>query len=176
MLPPEDMCLADLQVAYYPGPGEEIASIRMAFWHLQHEDKLNWKTRVIESTAHLAALTAEWTPDIFVTHWHGEQTSSAKRSIPAEIARRFRKGREDFCQFDRPFLVGQVSEGDQRFAGGHYDDYGLYEVYDLVIQRPRIFDNLPRNIAVGIHNSTHPSVPLEFDVDFRVLSEQSKLR
>jgi hypothetical protein len=168
--------MANLKVAYYPGPGEEVSSIRVAFWHLQQEGRLNWIIRVIEGTGHLARLLVDWTPNIFVTHWHGEYSSYAKRSRPTEIARHLRIGRGEFCGSDGPFLVAQVSEGDERFDGGHYDTNGLHELYDIVIQRPRSFDNFPRNIAVGIYNSAHPRAPFKFDMDFRVLSEQSKSR
>jgi hypothetical protein len=175
-LSPDEICRAELKVAYYPGPNNEISSIRMAFWHLEQEGRLQWIIRVIEGAKHLAALTADWTPDILVTHWHGEYTSSASRSIPAEITHRLRSARGSRCVSDGPFLVAQVSAGDTRFSGGHYDDYGLHELYDMVIQRPQNLDRFPRNLAVGIYNSTHPSAPAMFDPDFRVLSEQSKVR
>jgi hypothetical protein len=63
-----------------------------------------------------------------------------------------------------------------RFSGGNYEDYGLHELYDMVIQSPQNLDSFPRNLAVGIYNSTHPSKPAQFDPDFRVLSEHSKVR
>jgi len=175
-LSPDDICRAELEVAYYPGPNKEVSSIRMAFWHLEQEGRLHWRIRVIEGARHLAALTADWTPDILVTHWHGEYTSSATRSIPAEITRRLRTDRGGFSESNGPFLVAQISAGDTRFNGGHYDDYGLYELYDIVIQRPQNLDRFPRNLAVGIYNSAHPDAPTLFDPDFRVLSEQSKVR
>jgi len=163
LLPPVEMCRAHLDFAYYPGPGEEVTPIRAALWHLQQEGDLNWNVRVIEGTRHLAALMADWTPDIFVTHWHGEYRSN-RQSLPYEIANRLRQLRGDFRKSPGPFIVGQISADDPRFSPR------LHEGYDMVIQRPRSFENFPKNIATGIYNTAHPDAPLKFDMDFRVLS------
>jgi hypothetical protein len=168
-LSPVEMCRTHLEAAYYPGPGEQITPIRAAFWHLQQEGHLNWKIRVIEGTKHLAALLANWTPDILVTHWHGEYTSP-KRYIPAEIAARLRNTRGDFRGSERPFLVGQISASDPLFADQHEAGKKLKKLYDMVIQRPSNFENFPKNIATGIYNAAHRDAPLAFDIDFRLFS------
>jgi hypothetical protein len=169
-LVPEEMCRAHPEAAYYPGPSEQITPIRAAFWHLQQEGQLKWKVRVIEGTKHPAALLADWTPDILVTHWHGECSSGDKRSLPGDIARRLRNSRGDFRGSERPLLVAQISAGDPLFE--HEPDEGtrLQKLYDMVIQRPRTFENFPKNIATGIYNAAHHDAPLAFDIDFRVLS------
>jgi hypothetical protein len=176
LLLPEEICMTDLVMAYYPGPSQEVASIRMAFWHLQQEGSINWAVKVIEDTKNLAALTAKWTPDILVTHWHGEYRPSRNHRIPSEIAKRFRNARGAFIESEGPFLVGHISAGESRFGDGYYDEYGLHEVYDMVIERSGNLNRFPINLAVGIHNAANPAAPLPFDADFRVLSEQSKVR
>jgi len=39
----------------------------------------------------------------------------------------------------------------------------------MVIQKPRSFENFPKNIAT-VYNAAHPDAPLKFDMDFGVLS------
>lgn len=115
---------------YYPGPGEQITPIRAAFWHLQQEGQLNWSVRVIDGTKHLAALMADWTPDILITHWHGECTSADKRSLPGQIAQRLRHRRGNFGGSASPFLVAQISAGDPRFQYEPEEGLRLRELYD----------------------------------------------
>jgi hypothetical protein len=170
LLTPDEICHANLDVAYYPGPGEQVTPIRGAFWHLQQEGQIKWKMRVIEGTDHLAALMVGWKPDILITHWHGECTSHPKRSVPGDIAHRLRERRGDFCGSNGPFLVAQISAGDSRFQYEPEEGLRLIEIYDMVIQRPSSFEKFPKNIATGIYNAAHPDAPLQFDMDFPVLT------
>jgi hypothetical protein len=165
MLPPEEICKTPLDLMYYPGPWIEITPIRAALWHLQQEERVNWKIRVIQGTRHLAALTSGAAPDILVTHWHGEYREPEYFSPTFEIARRLRRQRGSFSNSGGPFLVGQVST----------DRRGLevverLDIYDMLIARPPCFDDFAKNLAIGMNRMVHSDSQLQFDVDFPVIS------
>jgi hypothetical protein len=69
---PEQLLQLDLSAAYYPGPNQSAQEVREALWHLQRENKLQWRVRTFETAAHYSQVLANWTPDIAIAHWHGE--------------------------------------------------------------------------------------------------------
>jgi len=164
---PEQLLQLDLSAAYYPGPNQSAQEVREALWHLQRENKLQWRVRTFETAAHYSQVLANWTPDIAIAHWHGEARSGVLFDLPTQTAQRL--GRQRESPNAGPFLAGQFSPLDIRFDP---HDTGsliphLLAAYDMLFCQAdlgRVF----RNIAIGLWNLhlIESEARLAFDTDF----------
>jgi hypothetical protein len=156
---PAEILALNLEVGVYPGPSRHPETFRELFWHQRNEGYTNWNIRVFDSTNHLAAVTASWTPHILVAHWHGEYDE--RRNVPVEIAARFRRRRGE--KLGRgPFLAGQISRGDRRFSLAFPDGddllAGLLRTFDMMFEASAQLGalleigTLLENMAIGITN------------------------
>jgi hypothetical protein len=172
---PEHLLQFDLAAAYYPGPNKSAQEIRETVWHLQRESKLQWRVRTFETAMHYSHVSSGWTPDVAITHWHGEARTGPLFDLPTQIAQRFGRQRENTGA--GPFLAGQFSPLDIRFDPHDPRSLitNLLTSYDMLFCQADLW-RVFRNVAIGLWNSHRVTEYLPrhvFDADFEAYTRDA---
>jgi hypothetical protein len=145
----ETICELPLEVGYFPGYKSDKYAMAgmsaMVIWQAT-----NWEVRAFPSLRHMLGVLSNWTPDILITHWHGDDYSVKELEDAVEQLRRLRGG----ARIGKgPFLVGQYSSNDDRFWGVEGEkriSEMLDSLYDMVFERE--ISEVAWNVAIGLWN------------------------
>jgi hypothetical protein len=161
----EAICQLPLEVGFYAGPRYEKFATALKVYM---EGTVNWHIKSFPNLDHMAGILASWTPDILITHWHGENyfldwnDDGPKDShSPTRIVTEYHKKRGGKRIGKGPFLVGQYSPMDEKFmgpGGGWTITSMLKSHYDMLYERPfdlggeQGLEIVPWNVAIGLWN------------------------
>jgi hypothetical protein len=170
---PADLLQMHLSVAYYPGPGISAQRVREELWHLHNEGQLAWSAKIFDSAIHLNGVLQSWSPQLLITHWHGDNRNAPSFDLPTQVAQRLRRMREGLNLSGGPYLVGQFSRMDSRFMPDQPNNLinDLLTIYDMLFCEAGLLTTL-RNVSIAVWNHLSRAagksfVAHPFDVGFR---------